>query len=667
MSAPIVRKEWFSSAELSALGLPGLSTAKRKVNERAEAEGWAQRTCPLGTPLARSRAGRGGGVEYHAAVLPTAARLELVRRGLAPETVADNRNERCEAQPEAVAQPETSESLWDWYATCPAQVKATAERRLLAIRRVEEAQQTGRINRAAAVADVAKSSGIAASTLWDWLARVAGAKRTDWLPMLAPRFSAGAQKTEIPAVLWQYYESWWLRQSLPTHAKAFRETEKEAKRLGIPVGASAKTYRRRAEAIPPEVVALKRGGEEAARLLVPALERSVADYSAMQIVNGDGHKWDVGVRFPDGTQGRVITVAIQDVYSRKFLAWRHGRSESATLVRLAFMDLFRKWGFPQTVLLDNGRAGASKWITGGLKNRYRFSIKEDDPLGLLPRFGIDVIWALPRRGSSKPIERGFRDFAKDIATHPAFDGAWLGNTVANKPENYGSRLVDYDEFVRVVDAEIAEHNAREGRETEMAKARGLSLDAVFAESYANTPITVASEAQLRECMLSAERVRGHRETGAVTFMDNQYWTPGMAELAGKPLVIRYDPDNLHSEVHVCDARGAFLLKAPIWHKAGFLTEDHGRARMKIERDLVKNARKEAQLRDLLTAQELAHRALQVTSETEDTPRPKIVRPVRVRGSAAAVAAAPAPEVAPEFMDRFVAAQERRHLRLIAGE
>ncbi|PZU43314.1 MAG: hypothetical protein DI568_17435 [Sphingomonas sp.] len=90
MTAPISRKEWFSAQEIASLGLPGLSAAKRKVNERAEAEGWALRNCALGNPLARQRAGRGGGVEYHASVLPTAARLELVRRGLAPETVVGN-------------------------------------------------------------------------------------------------------------------------------------------------------------------------------------------------------------------------------------------------------------------------------------------------------------------------------------------------------------------------------------------------------------------------------------------------------------------------------------------------------------------------------------------------------------------------------------------------
>ena len=664
MSAPIIRKEWFSAAELAALALPGVPRAKRKVNLKADSEGWQGRSDDNGAPLTRARAGRGGGLEYHVSLLPVAARNELFQRGLTPESAASNAEACCQQQVQSPA--ETAQDLWSWYAKASTNVKHEAERRLLILLRVDEAEKSG-MTRSAAVSTVAISSSIAPSTVWNWIGRVASIPRSDWLPTLAPRFSAGARKTEIPAELWSFYESWWLRQSEPTHADTYRRTVIEAKRLGITILPSAKTFIRRAEQIPPEIVALKRKGPEAARLLVPAIERTVAGLHALQVVNADGHKWDVGVRFPDGSTGRVITVAIQDVYSRKFLAWRHGRSESATLVRLAFMDLFRNWGFPDTALLDNGRANASKWITGGAKNRYRYSIQDGDPLGMLPRFGIDVQWALPKRGSSKPIERGFRDFAQTIARHAAFDGAWLGNSVANKPENYGSRIIDYADFVKVIDAEIAEHNSRPGRETEMAK--GRSFDQTFAESYASMPIRRATELQLHECMLSAEKVRAHRDTGAITFLNNRYWKPGMATLAGQQLVIRYDPENLHSEIHVYDPAGPLLLTAPIWEKSGFLTEDHGRARMKVERDLVKNARRDTELRNLLSAQELAHRMALASSETsaDEIPPPKVVRMVRTRGVAVAAAAMPAPDFDREEYQRRTSAALETQLRLVRDQ
>ncbi len=82
------------------------------------------------------------------------------------------------------------------------------------------------------------------------------------------------------------------------------------------------------------------------------------------------------------------------------MAWRIGLNESSTLVRLAFADLLKNHGVPQAVLLDNGRAFASKWLTGGAKNRFRFKIKAEEPLWFAhrPRVQNSLCNALPRPG-----------------------------------------------------------------------------------------------------------------------------------------------------------------------------------------------------------------------------------------------------------------------------
>ena len=77
----------------------------------------------------------------------------------------------------------------------------------------------------------------------------------------------------------------------------------------------------------------------ALRKLLPPQKRSVADLHAMELVNIDGLNWDVFVRFPDGRIARPMMIAIQDVFSRKFLSWRIGESESAIETRLCFADL----------------------------------------------------------------------------------------------------------------------------------------------------------------------------------------------------------------------------------------------------------------------------------------------------------------------------------------
>jgi hypothetical protein len=91
-------KQFYTAAELAALGLPGLSRAKRKINERAAAERWALRADDKGAPFARPRVGRGGGLEYHIQLLPASARLELAKRGLLEE-------EGSSAGPRRIARP----------------------------------------------------------------------------------------------------------------------------------------------------------------------------------------------------------------------------------------------------------------------------------------------------------------------------------------------------------------------------------------------------------------------------------------------------------------------------------------------------------------------------------------------------------------------------------
>jgi hypothetical protein len=166
----------------------------------------------------------------------------------------------------------------------------------------------------------------------------------------------------------------------------------------------------------------------------------------MQVVNVDGHKFDVFVQSEDGHIDRPVMVGIQDVYSRKLLAHRIGETENTILTRMVFADLFRDYGIPPHALLDNGRAFASKALTGGAKTRFRFKIKDTDQLGVLPSLGVNVRWTLPYRGSSKPIERAWRDLCEDIAKHPAVAGAYTGNKPDAKPENYRDRAIPIAEF-----------------------------------------------------------------------------------------------------------------------------------------------------------------------------------------------------------------------------
>jgi hypothetical protein len=653
-------KTWFSAAELAEMALPGLPRVKRKVNELAEARRWAFQVDRAGLELARPRAGRGGGFEYHFSLLPPSATTELVKRGLLQSATG--------ADVHTNTQTPAADSLWSWFDRQPDKVKAEAQRRLRAIDRIEALERTGQ-TRSAALAGVAGSAGVSTATLWNWLGFIAGVPTQDRLPRLAPRRTGGGCEAEIDDKAWQVFKSDYLRPEKPTMASCYCRLRAYAEPLGLEIP-HLKTLQRRLEReVDRRVIISRRQGADALRQVVPAQQRTVAGMQALELVNIDGHKWDVFVRFPakNGEPERIarpMMIAIQDVMSRKFLAWRIGATESAVQTRLVFADLFRDWGIPEGCLLDNGRAFASKWITGGAANRFRFKIKEEDPQGLLTSFGVKIHWATPYRGQSKPIERAFRDLCDAGAKHPAFAGAYTGNTPLAKPENYGDRAVDLAVFVKVIDRVMAAHNAKLGRRTESA--RGGSFDQAFEASYSAHPIRRATAEQLRMALLAAEKVTADRNTGAIRFYENRYWAEALNAVAGERVVVRFDPDNLSDEIHVYAMDGRFLATAPAIDATGFLDVEAAKTRARQEAELRKATRRAVEMENLLSAAQLA--ALLPDDEPEDTAQtPGVTRLIQVnstrREQAAAVARKPLIDRL-NFEDLAPAAEARAPLRLV---
>ena len=351
--------EWFTAAELAQLALPGLPTDKRGINRLAADEGWASRVDLERKPLARPRKGRGGGVEFHHRLLPGETQVALGARGLLPGKTS---------------RPASDGTGWAWFERQADKVKEEAEARLALVQEIETLEQGG-MTRSAAVAESASRHGKGASTIWSWLNLIRGVAVENRLPALAPRRCGGGKAQEIDPEIWKLFLSDYLRPSAPPLTNAYERTAAIARERDIPIP-SERTFRRKLESeVDAKIVILKREGEEALRQSLPAQRRTVAHLHALEHVNIDGHKFDVFVRTAEGTIVRPMMVAIQDLYSRKIVAWRLGETESSALVRLAFADLFQKFGIPKACTLDNGRGFASKWITGGAESRFRFKIR----------------------------------------------------------------------------------------------------------------------------------------------------------------------------------------------------------------------------------------------------------------------------------------------------
>lgn len=621
-------REWFTASELAELALPGLPGDKRSINRRADRERWPRRRGADGELLVRPREGRGGGLEYHVSLLPGEARLELARRGI------------CAPLKPRPAE-ESTPAGWQWLEAQPEKVRAEARRRLQIVNEVELLEESG-LSRTAAIASVsARHEKAKPATIWSWLRAIDGVAPGDRLPALAPQYKGGGRAAEIDPWLWNLFKSDYLRPECPSLTSCYDRTAAAAALRGLSIPTEA-TFRRRLKELDPGVVLLARGGAEKAARSIPDNRRTLAGTHAMDLVNIDGHQFDVFVTPPHGGKPvRPVLIAIQDVYSRKLLAWRLDLSENVLATRLAFADLFERYGIPNRCYLDNSRTFASKALTAGAATRYRGKIIAEEPAGLLVSLGIQVRFAQIYHGQSKPIERAFRDLSDRIARHPACAGAYTGNSPTNKPANYGKRAVQWAEFEQIVAQGIADHNARLGRRTETA--RGRSFDETFAESYAASTVRKAGPEQLRMALLAAEQKRVNRRTGEIELYGNRYWAPECGQYLGELVTVRFHPDNLHREIHAYGRDGRYLARLELIQDYGFADQAGAVAAKKRRKEAMRRMREGLEAERLLAAEAVAE--LQAPIAEPEIPAASVVRPVRpvltTRG-AAALKAEPSP-------------------------
>jgi putative transposase len=573
----------FTAAELAALGI----ASRRWIAARALAESW---------PF-ELRAGRGGRRRHYLLdSLPEDVRVAIAAR-----------------------QTETPRPELD---VPEAHLTIARERLALVVELAATADAGGSVSDR--LKELAATSSASARTIRRWYDRVRQLPRTEWLGALCPSWRPHVVHAECHEQAWAFFRDDYLRASKPAYRAVYRRTLEVARAKGwTPVPSIDALKARLEREVPHEVRVLRREGRDALARLYPAQQRERSHLRALEAVNADGHRFDVRVRWDEESVERPVLLAFQDLASGKILGWRIDRTENADLVRLAFGDVVER-GVPEHVYLDNGRGFASKWITGGARWRFRFKVRDEDPVGVMQAVGVrEIHWTTPYHGQSKPIERAFGDLCESIAKHPLCEGAYTGRSTETKPHNYGSRAVPLEDFLALVGAAIAEHNARTGREG--GACRGRSFDAVFAESYAQGPVRRASEAQRRMLLLAAERVRVRQGTGCVHLLGNRYWDPRLAPLQGTDVVLRFDPHRLHDAVHVYRLDGSYLCAAGCQSPVGFDDATAAREHARKRNAFLRAAREAAKAQSELSASELA--ALHLGARLpERLPAPRVLQP-----------------------------------------
>lgn len=652
---------WLTVKE--CVGVSGFPVGESNIRKRLE-------SLVAGRAELRRKREKSKAFEYHISVLPPDVRAEvLASRGLI-ETSAGTVQLPQQQRVDSVEDHERRQLAEHWE-------RATTEQRLCAERRVKAAAlvaeliSSGLTNRLALITAAHKLS-ISEGSLRNIFYKVNGHARDLWGPLLLDRRlrekRPSGREAEMCDDAWQFFLGDYLRPEGPCFSKSYELLEKAAIEHGWTLP-SERTLRRRLERdVDQRIVVATREGENALARMFPSQTRTVAHLHAMEWINGDGYLHNVFVKWHNGEVLRPKTWVWQDVHSRKIIGWRTDVSENSDSIRLSLMDAIKDYGKPDHVVIDNTRAAANKWLTGGVPNRYRFKVKKDDPMGILPLLGIQTHWTSviggKGWGQAKPIERAFGigGLGDYIDKHPALAGAYTGPNPMNKPDNYGSRVVDVETFLVAVSDGIARYNARTGRDTEMCKGE-LSFDQAFERSYSNAVITRLTDEQIRQFMLPAEsvRVKNNGEFtldcgGTLYGQKNRYWNPMLANIRPRKITVRFDPASLHGEVACYDLDGRFLCMAECRAAVAFGDTETGREHSRQRKQMMTATKKAAKALNRMTTIEINDLLPKATPPA--APQRHVVERVFASGNTARKVVVETQEQRKKNDDIFIAAMKK---------
>lgn len=636
--------EWFSAKDL--IEYPGVPNSTVGVRKMAEREGWISR---------RKEGVQGLAIEFSLRSLPVATQL-AVNKKQGQIKVGDLVLELPKEKKQSVGY--CREALWSRWNKTNHPAKEKAQQALRTVQAVKALQQNG-VKLMTAYVSVSEQYGVALSTLRRSCAKVKGIDECDWAPALLPKQFESSQATKsekfayVTPEAWDFFKSDYLRLEQPALTVCYERLKDAAKEHGWKIPSLKSLTRRLEFEVPIQQRVLLREGEHALHQMFPPQERTVEGLHALEWINGDGYQHNVFVRWFNGEVIRPKTWFWQDIYSRKIVGWRCDVSENTDSIRLSFMDVCEKYGIPKHVTIDNTRAAANKWMTGGVPNRYRFKVKPDDPKGIMTMLvgERNIHWTSvilgKGHGQAKPIERAFGigGLEEYIDKHPSCEGAYTGANPMAKPDNYGSNVIEADVFLRVIAKGVEMFNEKVNRKTEICRGF-MSFDQAFNASYETSVIRKATPEQLQMMMLQAEAVRVSQHGtitldagGSLQGRKNRYVAEIMMNYIGQKLVARFDPMKLHESVEIYTLNGVHLCSAECSEKVGFGDTQAGREYKRTRTQFTKAHKEASKAQKKLDALEVA--AMMAPLKEEALPETKTVelyRPVSVGNTAIKVQA-----------------------------
>lgn len=308
----------------------------------------------------------------------------------------------------------------------------------------------------------------------------------------------------------------------------------------------------------------------------PYIIRGYDDIKAGQVWMSDGHDLEMmcyrgnkkkanGERYY-GSPKLIVWI---DVKSRLITGWTLSWTETTESIAIALKRGIEKYGVPEQLFTDNGKAYKSKILKG-----------TDELDGIYASLGLEVSHALPYNAQSKHIERWFVDF-KETFTKSSI--TYKGGNISERPERMKSfamdkiakgKILEQEELEAALEAFINYKNHSYyalRRETGRKAHRGRGMNnrtplEVFNEENPVGERKMLSDEKLRLLFLY-EEIRTIQQNG-IEYLGNTYEHENLYFHQKEKVKIKFDPHDLRS-IYVYLETGEFLCKADKLQTAGW--------------------------------------------------------------------------------------------------
>lgn len=313
------------------------------------------------------------------------------------------------------------------------------------------------------------------------------------------------------------------------------------------------------------------GSKEFKDARTPYVQRSYEDIRAGEWWMSDGHdlelmcyhktrKTSKGTRF-SGSPKLIVWI---DVKSRFITGWTLSWSETTESVAIALKRGIEKYGIPENIFTDNGKAYTSLKLKGN-----------DELDGIYSMLGVRVSHALPYNAQSKHIERWFVDFKNEFAKEFL---TYKGGNVVERPERMRTFTMDKIAKGLIIEQaeleiEIERFIRHKNHEYYVLRGghRGKGMNGrtplqVMNEELPEAARRMVSDEKLRLLFLY-EEIRTIQQNG-INYLENTYIHEALYYHQGEKVKIKYDPHDLKS-IYVYLDTGEFLCKAERLQLAGW--------------------------------------------------------------------------------------------------